>query len=154
MNAARRTALVILPVLLVASLEGHRGMPRPRPPFPVQAGYLGKPTSINNVETFANVPLILLSGKDRYRAIGTLRSTGTKVFALAGRVKNTGLVEVPTGTTLRKVIYSIGGGAAAVDAARSALRLGARWVGVLYRRTREEMPANHPPTSFRSAPSM
>ena len=95
---------------LIASLEGHRGMPRPRPPFPVQAGYLGKPTSINNVETFANVPLILRDGKDRYRDIGTQGSTGTKIFALAGRVKNTGLVEVPMGTTLREIIYSIGGG--------------------------------------------
>lgn len=95
---------------LIASLEGYRGMPRPRPPFPVQKGYLGKPTSINNVETFANVPLILREGKERYRSIGTPGSTGTKIFALAGRVKNTGLVEVPMGTTLRQIIYTIGGG--------------------------------------------
>ncbi len=95
---------------LIASLEGQRGMPRPRPPFPVQKGYLGKPTSINNVETFANVPLILRDGKDRYRSVGTPGSSGTKIFALAGRVKNTGLVEVPMGTTLREIIYGIGGG--------------------------------------------
>ena len=95
---------------LIASLEGYRGMPRPRPPFPVQKGYRDKPTSINNVETFANVPLILRHGKDRYRSIGTKGSTGTKIFALAGRVRNTGLVEVPMGTTLREIIYGIGGG--------------------------------------------
>ena len=95
---------------LIASLEGYRGMPRPRPPFPVQKGYLGKPTSINNVETFANVPLIVLDGPQRYRSVGTPASTGTKIFALAGRVKNTGLVEVPMGTTLRQIIYTIGGG--------------------------------------------
>ncbi len=95
---------------LIASLEGYRGMPRSRPPFPVQKGYRGKPTCINNVETFANVPLIVLDGKDRYRNIGTKASTGTKIFALAGRVRNTGLVEVPMGTTLREIIYAIGGG--------------------------------------------
>ena len=95
---------------LIASLEGHRGMPRPRPPFPVQSGYLGKPTCINNVETFANVPLIILRGKDSYRAIGTETSKGTKIFALAGKVNNTGLVEVPMGATLRQIIFDIGGG--------------------------------------------
>ncbi len=95
---------------LIASLEGHRGMPRPRPPFPVQSGYLGKPTCINNVETFGNVPLILRKGKDWYRAIGTAGSTGTKIFALAGKVNNTGLVEVPMGATLRQIIFDIGGG--------------------------------------------
>ena len=95
---------------LIASLEGHRGMPRPRPPYPVQQGYLGKPTSINNVETLANVPLILSKGADAYRAVGTESSSGTKIFALAGRVRNTGLVEVPMGATLREIIYDIGGG--------------------------------------------
>ena len=95
---------------LIASLEGERGMPRPRPPFPVQKGYLGKPTCINNVETFANVPLIIKNGRDWYRECGTQSSTGTKIFALAGRVNNTGLVEVPMGTTLREIIYDIGGG--------------------------------------------
>jgi NADH-quinone oxidoreductase subunit F len=95
---------------LIASLEGCRGMPRPRPPFPVQKGYLGRPTSINNVETFANVPLIMTQGADWYRGIGTKTSTGTKIFALAGRVNNTGLVEVPMGATLRQIIYDIGGG--------------------------------------------
>jgi len=95
---------------LLASLEGRRGMPRPRPPFPAQSGYLGKPTVINNVETLANVPLIIQRGKDWYRAIGTETSTGTKIFALAGKVNNTGLVEVPMGTTLRQIVDEIGGG--------------------------------------------
>jgi len=95
---------------LIASLEGQRGMPRPRPPFPVQKGYLGKPTAINNVETFANVPVILRKGKDWYRAIGTQGSKGTKIFALAGKVSNTGLVEVPMGATLRQIVFDIGGG--------------------------------------------
>ncbi len=95
---------------LIASLEGERGMPRPRPPFPVEKGYRGRPTCINNVETFANVPLIVLRGKDWYRGFGTEASPGTKIFALAGRVNNTGLVEVPMGTTLRQIIFDIGGG--------------------------------------------
>jgi NADH-quinone oxidoreductase subunit F len=95
---------------LIASLEGHRGMPRPRPPFPVEKGYLGKPTTINNVETLANVPLILARGKDAYAGIGTERSKGTKIFALAGKVQNTGLVEVPIGTPLGEIIFDIGGG--------------------------------------------
>ncbi len=95
---------------LIASLEGHRGMPRPRPPFPVQKGYLGKPTVINNVETFANLPPLVLNGKDWYRAMGTEGSKGTKIFALAGKVNNTGLVEVPMGATLRQIVYDIGGG--------------------------------------------
>jgi NADH:ubiquinone oxidoreductase subunit F (NADH-binding)/(2Fe-2S) ferredoxin/Pyruvate/2-oxoacid:ferredoxin oxidoreductase delta subunit len=95
---------------LIASLEGHRGMPRPRPPFPVQKGYLGKPTDINNVETLANVPLILAEGKDAYSSVGTKGSKGTKIFALAGKVMNTGLVEVPMGATLRQIVFDIGGG--------------------------------------------
>jgi len=95
---------------LIASLEGKRGMPRPRPPFPAQKGYHDKPTNINNVETFANVPLILKNGSKQYSSIGTEGSKGTKIFALAGRVNNTGLVEVPMGTTLRQIIYDIGGG--------------------------------------------
>ncbi len=95
---------------LIASLEGKRGMPNPRPPFPAIKGYEGKPTNINNVETFANVPLIILRGKDWYKKIGTETSKGTKIFALAGKVNNTGLVEVPMGTTLREIIYDIGGG--------------------------------------------
>ncbi len=95
---------------LIASLEGHRGMPQPRPPFPVEKGYHGKPTSINNVETFANVPLIVENGQDWYRGFGTEGSSGTKIFALAGRVNNTGLVEVPMGATLRTIINEIGGG--------------------------------------------
>ncbi|MFB3881063.1 MAG: NADH-ubiquinone oxidoreductase-F iron-sulfur binding region domain-containing protein [Armatimonadota bacterium] len=95
---------------LIASLEGHRGMPRPRPPFPVQKGYQGKPTAINNVETLANVPLILSRGREVYAATGTERSKGTKIFALAGKVRNTGLVEVPIGTPLGDIIFDIGGG--------------------------------------------
>ncbi|MBT8397176.1 MAG: FAD-dependent oxidoreductase [Gemmatimonadetes bacterium] len=95
---------------LIASLEGGRGMPTPRPPFPVESGYQGQPTCINNVETFANVPSIILNGKDWYRGFGTEGSPGTKIFALAGRVNNTGLVEVPMGSTLRELIYAVGGG--------------------------------------------
>lgn len=95
---------------LIGSLEGKRGMPRSRPPFPAQSGYMGKPTNINNVETFANVPLVVKNGSDWYRSIGTDKSKGTKIFALAGKVKNTGLVEVPMGATLRQIVYDIGGG--------------------------------------------
>jgi NADH-quinone oxidoreductase subunit F len=95
---------------LIASLEGQRGMPRPRPPFPAQRGYRGKPTTINNVETLATVPLILLQGKEWYRGFGTEKSKGTKIFALAGKVNNTGLVEVPIGATLRQIVFDIGGG--------------------------------------------
>ncbi len=95
---------------LLASIEGKRGEPRPRPPFPAQRGVFGKPTVINNVETWANIPPIILNGGEWYASIGTERSKGTKVFALAGRVVNTGLVEVPMGTTLREIIFDIGGG--------------------------------------------
>lgn len=95
---------------LIASLEGKRGMPRARPPFPANEGYRGKPTNINNVETLANVPLIILKGKEWYQSIGTEGSKGTKIFALAGKVNNTGLVEVPMGTTLREIVFDIGGG--------------------------------------------
>ncbi|NQT24683.1 NADH-quinone oxidoreductase subunit NuoF [candidate division KSB1 bacterium] len=95
---------------LIASLEGLRGMPNTRPPFPAQRGYRGCPTNINNVETFANVPLIINHGAEWYSGIGTEKSKGTKIFALAGRVQNTGLVEVPMGTTLRQIVFDIGGG--------------------------------------------
>jgi NADH-quinone oxidoreductase subunit F len=95
---------------LMASIEGRRGMPRPRPPFPAQAGIDGRPTNINNVETFANVPMIINHGPEWYTTVGTEESGGTKVFSLAGKVNNTGLVEVPIGTTIRKVIFDIGGG--------------------------------------------
>jgi NADH-quinone oxidoreductase subunit F/NADP-reducing hydrogenase subunit HndC len=95
---------------LIASLEGKRGMPNTRPPFPAQSGYMGKPTNINNVETFANVPVIMKNGSEWYSQIGTEKSKGTKIFALAGKVKNTGLVEVPMGITLRKIVYDIGEG--------------------------------------------
>ena len=95
---------------LIHSIEGKRGMPRPRPPFPAVSGLWGKPTVINNVETFANVPVIILDGPEWFHSIGTKNSKGTKVFALAGKVCNTGLIEVPMGTTLRDVIYDVGGG--------------------------------------------
>ena len=97
---------------LIASIEGRRGMPRPRPPFPAQSGLWGKPTCINNVETLANLPYIFLEGVDEYAKIGTEKSRGTKIFALAGKINNTGLVEVPMGTTLREVVFDIGGGVA------------------------------------------
>lgn len=95
---------------LIASVEGRRGMPRPRPPFPTESGLYGKPTMINNVETFANVPPIIRNGGAWYAKIGSPRSPGTKVFALAGKVRNAGLVEVPTGMTLRQLVFEIGGG--------------------------------------------
>jgi NADH-quinone oxidoreductase subunit F len=95
---------------LIASIEGRRGMPRPRPPFPAQSGVGAKPTNINNVETFANIRHIVLMGADEYAGIGTQQSKGTKVFSLAGKVVNTGLVEVPLGITMRKMIHDIGGG--------------------------------------------
>ncbi len=95
---------------LIASIEGKRGMPRPRPPFPANSGLWGKPTNINNVETLANVPVIIAEGAEWYKQFGTKNGAGTKIFALAGKVKNTGLVEVPMGTTLREIIFDIGGG--------------------------------------------
>ncbi|MBN2780509.1 MAG: NADH-quinone oxidoreductase subunit NuoF [Candidatus Marinimicrobia bacterium] len=95
---------------LIASIEGKRGMPVLRPPYPAEAGLWGKPTNNNNVETYAAVPWILLHGADAYAAYGTEKSKGTKVFALAGKVKHTGMVEVPMGMTLRRIIYDIGGG--------------------------------------------
>ncbi len=95
---------------LIASVEGKRGTPRPRPPYPAMEGLLGQPTLINNVETLANIPPIIRKGGDWYAQTGTEKSKGTKVFALAGRVQNTGLVEVPMGITLREMVFEIGGG--------------------------------------------
>lgn len=95
---------------LIASIEGRRGMPSVKPPFPAVKGVWGKPTIINNVETFANIPAIINTGAEWFASIGTEKSKGTKVFALGGKIVNTGLVEVPMGTTLREVIYEIGGG--------------------------------------------
>jgi NADH:ubiquinone oxidoreductase subunit F (NADH-binding)/(2Fe-2S) ferredoxin/Pyruvate/2-oxoacid:ferredoxin oxidoreductase delta subunit len=95
---------------LIASIEGQRGMPRPKPPFPVFSGLWGKPTVINNVETLANIAYIITKGAEWYSSYGTEKSKGTKVFALTGKVKNTGLIEVPMGITLREIIYDIGGG--------------------------------------------
>jgi len=95
---------------LIHSIEGARGMPRPRPPYPAAMGLFNKPTLINNGETWANVPVVILDGANWFRTIGTETSKGTKVFALAGKVVNTGLIEVPMGTTLREIIYDVGGG--------------------------------------------
>ncbi|WP_295094669.1 NADH-quinone oxidoreductase subunit NuoF [Ruminococcus sp.] len=95
---------------LMTSIEGNRGEPRPRPPFPAEKGLFQKPTILNNVETYANIPQIILNGADWFASMGTEKSKGTKVFALGGKIKNTGLVEVPMGTTLREVIEEIGGG--------------------------------------------
>lgn len=95
---------------LMTSIEGKRGEPRPRPPFPAQKGLFGKPTLLNNVETYANIPQIIINGAKWFASMGTERSKGTKVFALGGKINNTGLVEIPMGTTLREVIEEIGGG--------------------------------------------
>ena len=95
---------------LMTSIEGNRGEPRPRPPFPAESGLFKKPTVLNNVESYTNIPQIILNGADWFASMGTEKSKGTKVFALGGKIHNTGLVEVPMGTTLREVIYEIGGG--------------------------------------------
>ena len=95
---------------LMTSIEGHRGEPRTRPPFPAVKGLFEKPTILNNVETYANIPVILLKGADWFSSIGTEKSKGTKVFAVGGKINNTGLVEIPMGTTLREIVYDIGGG--------------------------------------------
>lgn len=95
---------------LIHSMEGLRGEPTVKPPFPSEKGYKGKPTNVNNVETYANIPVILLKGAEWFSKIGSEKSKGTKVFALAGKVNNVGLIEVPMGTTLREVIFDIGGG--------------------------------------------
>ena len=95
---------------LLNSIEGKRGMPRPRPPFPAVSGLWGKPTIVNNVETLACVPFILREGATEFASVGTEKSKGTKVFALGGKINNVGLVEIPMGTTLRELIYDIGGG--------------------------------------------
>ena len=95
---------------LLTSIEGKRGEPRPRPPFPAVKGVFGKPTMLNNVETYANIPQIILNGAEWFSSMGTEKSKGTKVFALGGKIVNTGLVEVPMGTTVREIVYDIGGG--------------------------------------------
>lgn len=95
---------------LLHSMEGRRGEPTVKPPYPAEAGYKGKPSNVNNVETFANIPAIILKGANWFNSIGTEKSKGTKVFALAGKVNNVGLVEIPMGYTLRQIIYEIGGG--------------------------------------------
>ena len=95
---------------LMRSIEGKRGNPTPRPPFPAVKGLFGKPTILNNVETYANIPAIINNGPEWFSAMGTERSKGTKVFALGGKVNNVGLVEIPMGTTVREIVYDIGGG--------------------------------------------
>lgn len=95
---------------LLHSMEGKRGEPSTKPPYPAECGFMGKPSNVNNVETFANIPTIINKGAKWFSSIGTEKSKGTKVFALAGKVNNVGLVEVPMGTTLREIIYEIGGG--------------------------------------------
>ena len=95
---------------LIASIEGKRGEPKPKPPFPASEGLWGKPTLINNVETLANIPPLILKGAQWFAALGTEKSAGTKVFAIAGNVNSTGLAEVPMGTTLRELVYEVGGG--------------------------------------------
>ncbi len=95
---------------LMASIEGKRGTPSPRPPYPAESGLWGFPTLINNVETYANVPWIIRKGADVFASIGTEKSKGTKVFALAGKIQNTGIIEVPMGTTLRQIVEEMGGG--------------------------------------------
>ena len=95
---------------LMASIEGKRGMPSPRPPYPAQSGLWGQPTNINNVETYGNVPLIIKNGADWYNSIGTENSKGTKIFALVGKVNNTGLIEVPMGISLEEIVFDLGGG--------------------------------------------
>jgi NADH:ubiquinone oxidoreductase subunit F (NADH-binding) len=95
---------------LIASIEGRRGNPKSRPPFPAESGLWGKPTLINNVETYSNIHQIILNGGEWFSEIGTAKSAGTKVFALAGKIKYSGLIEVPMGTSLREIIFDIGGG--------------------------------------------
>ena len=95
---------------LMASIEGHRGQPRPRPPFPAESGLWGFPTLINNVETFANIAPIINRGADWYAGIGTQNSKGTKVFALTGKIRNNGMIEVPMGITIREIVEELGGG--------------------------------------------
>jgi len=109
---------------LIASIEGQRGMPRPKPPFPAQSGLWGKPTVINNVETFANIAKILLHGADWFRSFGVGTSPGTKTFSITGEILNTGLIEVPLGTTIRQVVYDIGGGTRTAGRDFKAVQIG------------------------------
>ncbi len=114
---------------LIASMEGGRGMPSPKPPFPAEAGLFGKPTVINNVETLASVPVVMQIGPEAYASIGTEKSKGTKTFALTGHVANTGLIEVPFGTTLREIVGDIGGGALSDDGTMCGLDFKAVQIG-------------------------
>lgn len=114
---------------LMSSIEGKRGMPKPKPPFPAQSGLFGKPTVINNVETLATVPQIILQGAKEFRSCGTEKSPGTKTFALTGHVANTGLIEVPFGSTIREIVYNIGGGVTLSDGTISSNGLKAVQIG-------------------------
>jgi NADH-quinone oxidoreductase subunit F len=114
---------------LIASIEGGRGMPTPKPPFPAEAGLFGKPTVINNVETLASVPIVMQLGADAYAAIGTEKSKGTKTFALTGHVANTGLIEVPFGATLRQIVGDIGGGVTSDDGTNCGIDFKAVQIG-------------------------
>ncbi len=114
---------------LIASIEGKRGMPTPKPPFPAEAGLFGKPTVINNVETLASVPIVMQIGSDAYAAIGTEKSKGTKTFALTGHVANTGLIEVPFGATLRQIVGEIGGGVISDDGTNCGIDFKAVQIG-------------------------
>ena len=111
---------------LLQSIEGNRGMPKPRPPFPAVKGLWGRPTVINNVETLANIPVIINKGADWFNKIGTATTKGTKVFALTGKVNNSGLIEVPMGTTLREIIFDIGARSSSTSAAASAAATSSR----------------------------
>ncbi len=136
---------------LIASIEGERGMPRPKPPFPAQSGLWGKPTVINNVETYANVAKIILHGADWFRSFGVEKSPGTKTFSVTGEVVNTGLIEVPLGTTIRQVVYDIGGGTRTAGKDFKAVQIGGPSGGCL---TREhlDMPLDY--DSLRAAGAM
>lgn len=116
---------------LIASIEGQRGMPRPRPPYPAVKGLWQNPTVINNVETYANIPVIMHKGGDWYGSIGTEKSKGTKVFALTGKVQNCGLVEVPMGTTLKEMVYDVGGGLSNKNNSLKAIQTGGPSGGVI-----------------------
>ena len=136
---------------LMTSIEGNRGEPRPRPPFPAQKGLWGKPTLLNNVETYANVPAIILNGGAWYAAYGTAKSKGTKVFALAGAIKNAGLVEVPVGMPLGDLIYDIGGGIPGGKEFKAA-QIGGPSGGCIPRAASQRRPwtTNRSPNSARS----
>ncbi|MEN6614354.1 MAG: NADH-quinone oxidoreductase subunit NuoF [Armatimonadota bacterium] len=136
---------------LIASIEGQRGMPRPKPPFPAQSGLWGKPTVINNVETYANVSKIILHGSEWFRSFGVEKSPGTKTFSITGEVTNTGLIEVPLGTTIRQVVYDIGGGIRTAGHEFKAVQIGGPSGGCL---TKEHLDLPLDYDSLRAAGAM